>query len=364
MKIKDWFWALLGLIALIIRFFASQFPESTDRLYSKGLFPWIRISIDQTLGRLPFPSVYFFILSVVMVLVYYFIQLRRRKSARKKLGYSMQAVLNGLGAIIFFFLVLWGFNYQRTTIPNRMGFELLPLEESEVKSELFRAEQQATKLRPLIKQDTAAIIEGLQYEEVENRVREEMEQHLGLLGLEYSGKPRTKLFPPEGMMRRAGVLGIYWPFTGESYIDPSLHPLEKPFTIAHEMAHSVGVTNEGEANFVAWLVASQSDFVRLNYAAELRLMIYLMRDFARMNPEEYAVWVSTLDRGIVNDILSIRAYADRYPPISLEFSRASNDIFLKTQGVKEGIKSYQQLPMLVFAWRKSLQIDIGSEKND
>jgi hypothetical protein len=33
-------------------------------------------------------------------------------------------------------------------------------------------------------------------------------------------------------------------------------------------------------------------------------------------------------------------------------SRKSNDLFLKSQGVKAGIKSYQQLPMLASAWRK------------
>jgi hypothetical protein len=36
-------------------------------------------------------------------------------------------------------------------------------------------------------------------------------------------------------------------------------------------------------------------------------------------------------------------------------SRKSNDIFLKTQGVKAGVMSYQQLPMLAYAWRKRLK---------
>lgn len=351
MKIKSWFWAILGLVFLVIRFVASQFPELTEQIYSNGLFLWIRASIDQTLGRLPFPSVYFFILSVFAILGYYFFQLRKRNGFRRKLGYTFQALANGAGALIFFFLMLWGFNYQRISIPHRMGFSLEPLEMEEVKSELLVAQNLATQLRAQIKQDTSAITETIPYDQLEVMVRNEMGKNLKALNLQYSGRPRTKIFPPEGLMRRLGVLGIYWPFTGESYIDASLHPLEKPFTIAHEMAHSVGITNEGEANFVAWLVASQSDFPRLNYTAQLRLMIYLMRDLARMNPEEYSVWVSTLDRGIVNDILSIRAYADRYPPISLEFSRASNDVFLKTQGVKEGVKSYQQLPMLVYGWK-------------
>ncbi|MHA7131561.1 DUF3810 domain-containing protein [Algoriphagus namhaensis] len=324
----------------------------TERLYSNGIFPWIRNTIDYTLGKLPFPSVYFFMLSVLGVLVFYFFQLRKKKGFPQKMAYSIQAVCNGAGALVFFFLFLWGFNYQRVSLPESLGLQLRPLELEEVREDLLITQDAATELRKRLRSDTTAIVELMDYEQLESQVRKALEEQIQRLDLQFWGRPRTKLFPPEGMMRRLGVLGIYWPFTGESYIDPSLHPLERPFTIAHEMAHSLGVTNEGEANFVAWVVGTHSNLDRLNYSAQLRLMIYQMREYARMDPDGYRIWVPSLDRGIVNDILSIREYADRYPPISLDFSRASNDIFLKTQGVKEGVKSYQQMPMLVHAWRK------------
>ncbi len=351
MKLKDWFWAILGLIFLGIRYLASLFPEVTDRIYSEGIFLWIRQIIDQTLGRLPFPSVYFFWISVILVLIYFIRQLGTRSTLRHKLGYTFRATLNGTGALVFFFLVLWGFNYQRVPVVEKLGLDIRPLELEEVKEELLETESELNRLRAMIKSDTTAIDDPWDYPELEADVRKELENQLHLLELIYAGRPRTKQFPPTGLMRRLGILGIYWPFTGESYIDAALHPLEKPFTIAHELSHSVGVTDEGEANFVAWVVGSESDNVYLNYASQLRLILYLMRDFSRMDSEGYSDWVKDLNRGIVNDILSIRANADKYPPIALEFSRAANNVFLKTQGVKEGVKSYQQMPILVYAWK-------------
>jgi hypothetical protein len=62
--------------------------------------------------------------------------------------------------------------------------------------------------------------------------------------------------------------------------------------------------------------------------------------------------MENLPRGIIQDLISIRESAEVYPPIWLALSRKSNDLFLKSQGVKAGIKSYQQLPMLASAWRQ------------
>ena len=156
-------------------------------------------------------------------------------------------------------------------------------------------------------------------------------------------------------MRKMGILGIYFPFTGESYIDPSMHALEKPFTIAHEMAHSYGVTNEGEANFIAWVICTNSDDPLLRYSGQLRLLMYQIRDYYRMAPEEYREWLRNLDAGIKNDMMSIKRNSDEIQAYSLELSRKTNDVFLKTQGVKAGINSYQQLPKLAFAWRERMK---------
>jgi hypothetical protein len=71
-----------------------------------------------------------------------------------------------------------------------------------------------------------------------------------------------------------------------------------------------------------------------------------------MDPDGALCWMENLPRGIIQDLISIRDSAEAYPPIWLALSRKSNDLFLKSQGVKAGIKSYQQLPMLAAAWRQ------------
>ncbi|RAI87039.1 DUF3810 domain-containing protein [Algoriphagus yeomjeoni] len=351
---RDWSWAILGVIALGIRYLAAQNPEATDDIYSRIFFPGIRNVIDMTLGRMPFPSVYLFILSVMLIIGIYIFKLRKKVGWRNRVLYSSRALTNGLGALIFFFLFLWGFNYQRTPIVEQLGLSPRAMNLEELQNEVLITQRLAQQYRNSITQDTAAIESILAYPELEKLVRANIADNLDMLGLNFTGRPRTKLFPPPGFMRKMGILGIYFPFTGESYIDPTLHALEQPFTVAHEMAHSYGVTDEGEANFIAWVICTNSEDQLLRYSGQLRLLMYQIRDYYRMAPEDYREWLKNLDPGIKNDMMSIKRNSDSIQAFSLEISRKTNDVFLKTQGVKAGINSYQQLPKLAFAWRERM----------
>lgn len=352
---RDWSWAILGVIALGIRYLAALNPEATDDIYSRIFFPGIRNVIDMTLGRLPFPSVYLFIMSVMLVIGIYLFKLRKKVGWKNRILYSLRALANGIGALVFFFLILWGLNYQRTPIVQQLGLSPRAMNLEELKNEVLITQRLALQYRNSITQDTAAIEEILAYPELEKLVRANIADNLDMMGLNFTGRPRTKLFPPPGIMRKMGILGIYFPYTGESYIDPTLHALEQPFTVAHEMAHSYGVTDEGEANFIAWVICTNSDDPLLRYSGQLRLLMYQNRDYYRMAPEEYREWLGKLDAGIKNDMMSIKRNSDAIEAYSLELSRKTNDVFLKTQGVKAGINSYQQLPKLAFAWRERMK---------
>lgn len=354
---RDWSWAFLGIIALGIRYLAIQYPEATDELYSRKFFPGIRNVIDLTLGHLPFPSVYLFIFSILFLVGLFIHRFIQKTGWKSKILYTIRSLANGLGALVFFFLILWGFNYQRTPIFQQLALKPQALNLAQLKWEVGITTRLVVQSRNQVTGDTLAIGFTIRYPELEKLVRTNMGENLDILGLNFTGRPRTKMFPPPGFMRKMGILGIYFPFTGESYIDPTLHPLEQPFTVAHEMAHSYGVTDEGEANFIAWVICSNSEDPLLRYSGQLRLLQYQMRDFYRMAPEEYKVWVKTLDPGIRNDLNSLRIASEAIKPFSLELSRKSNDLFLKSQGVKAGVNSYQQLPMLAYAWRKRMNLE-------
>ena len=283
----NWTWAILGLTTLVIRYFAVKFPEKTEEIYSRTFFPGIRNLIDKTISQLPFATVYIFVVSVILVVVLFIYKFSQKSGWKKRIGFSIRSLFNGTGFLVFFFLVLWGFNYQRVPIFQQIGMKPVPLNQEQLLGEMELTRNIVNQLRYNIEEDTIAIEQIIPYPELEKLVRANMRENLYLLGLNFTGEPRTKQFYPAGFMRRMGILGIYFPFTGESYIDPTLHPLDKPFTIAHEMAHSYGVTDEGEANFIAWVICSNSDDPLLQYSGQLRLLRYQMNDLYRISKELY-----------------------------------------------------------------------------
>ena len=343
--------ALLGAGALLLRVIATQLPQATEEIYSRTVFPAIRQLIDLSFSRLPFPTVYLFLAVILGLCVFFFSQIRKKEPNKNKWHYFVRSLLNSAGLLVFLFLVLWGYNYQRIPVYRQLVIEPIPLSQGELLDELTNTHSTLVSLRAKLTDDTLAIEESIPYTVLESNVREETVKVLVRLGFDGRGHPRTKEFVPAGFLRRMGILGIYFPFTGESYIDPTLHHLEKPFTVAHEMAHSFGITDEGEANFISWVVGSGSDDPLLQYAAQLQLLRYQLNDLYRMDRETYSELTPRLDAGIRNDIASILAKAREIQPFSLELTRRSNDLFLKSQGVKAGVKSYAQLPMLAKAWR-------------
>jgi hypothetical protein len=352
---NNWTWAILGAIALLLRIVASYFPEKTEIVYSRSFFPLIRNLFDFSVSRLPFPTFYLFLIMIFLLVGVFIHYLRKKADWKGKFRYTLRSLINFSGMVVFFFLLLWGYNYQRITLSQQLSLQHKPLNQEELLQEIKLTNTLLSQLRSTITKDTSAIEEVIPYPELEEMVRGQINESLSLLGLNPTGQPRTKEFYPAGFLRKLGIMGIYFPFTGESYIDPTLHPLDKPFTIAHEMAHSFGITNEGEANFLGWVICVNSENPLLQYSAQLRLFRYQLKDLLRINKHRYQEFFSTIDGGIKNDMASIIKNLQEIKPISLELSRRSNDLFLKTQGIEAGVESYAQLTMLTHAWRNRLK---------
>jgi hypothetical protein len=132
----NWTWSILGLITLVIRYFAVQHPEKTEEIYSRSFFPGIRNLIDKTISQLPFATVYIFVVTVILVVVFFIYHFIQKEGWKQRLGFSIRSLFNGLGVLVFFFLVLWGFNYQRIPIFQQIGMKPVPLNQEQLLGEM------------------------------------------------------------------------------------------------------------------------------------------------------------------------------------------------------------------------------------
>ena len=121
--------------------------------------------------------------------------------------------------------------------------------------------------------------------------------------------------------------------------------------MAHEMAHGYGFTDEGTCNFLAFLACSQSEDPVIRYSGYLAHTRDVLVAYRRVIRDHYTTFRATLDKGLVADMDAINAANARFgrdwvPMYSI------NNIYLKSQGISEGILSYSRVVLLVKAFRE------------
>lgn len=307
MVFGKWSGGILGLLAIVLRLIFDAFPQVTESWYARGLFPLVRGILDNTVGKLPFPGFYLFAGGLFFALYYFGKELLLKiGDGRKKAVFIFRGLLNFCGWLVFLFLFLWGFNYYRLPLYSHLGLDSEAMTSEQLLEEMQLTQAALLKLRRGLQPDSIPLVEFRNVETLESRLREEMQETLSKINYSWFGNPSVKPFYPAGALRRMGIFGIYFPFTGEGYLDPSLHPLERTFTMAHELAHGFGITDEGEANFMGWLVCTRSEDAYLRYTGALKLFRYQLNDLYRMDPETYQQFISQLPVEIRQDIREVQ----------------------------------------------------------
>ncbi len=344
----QWHWTMLGLLALLVRYLATATPQYIEQFYSRGVFLGVRWLFDWSLAWLPFPLLFVFY-GLVIFYVYKFFKylFSRQIPFRNRLLTSSQRLLNFTGFGVFSFLMLWGFNYARPNFAQQIGLTIIKPDTSALRQELEIAANEAINARKLI-ENTPLSMEGFP-SDFEGKMRADVSDFLEKNNFNAGGRLRGRQITPDGALFRFGISGIYMPFTGESSIDNALHPLEKPFTMAHELAHGYGWTEEATANFVAYLSCLNSADNYTRYSGLIVYYRYVASNYKRINPEAYKTFRANLPEGFRNDLEAINQRLMKYP--TWFSTNALNDFFLKSQGVTEGVESYARIVVLVYSWR-------------
>ena len=93
----------------------------------------------------------------------------------------------------------------------------------------------------------------------------------------YSVKPKVFYF--SDFVSQQYMMGYYFPFTMEANINGRMEPLNKPFTMCHELSHTHGYLYEDEANLLGFLACLSSDDPAFVYSGYLGVLIYVDNDF-------------------------------------------------------------------------------------
>jgi hypothetical protein len=318
-------------------------PVVVERRYSTGLYPAIQQTLTSFSNLLPFALIDLLLLAGVILVV-------RRIAGGVRgawddrspvpIGRLLRDLLVVAAAAYLLFLTLWGFNYRRLPMNERL--EARAEEPAGAAVERLAIES-ATELTAL--HDEAHATGWPQAAIRDASLRRGFLATQRVLSDAYPAVPgRLKGSLLGWYFRWAGVDGMVNPFGLEVLANPDLLPFEKPFVAAHEWAHLAGYADESEASFVGFLTCMRGD-VAARYSAWLFLYWQVAGELDR---EGRARVDALLGAGPRRDIDAI---VERLRRGELPWLRTAGwqvyDRYLKANRVESGIRSYSAVVTLL-----------------
>jgi len=322
-------------------------PQAVERWFSAGWYPPIQRIVTGFSNLLPIAILDLLSLTAVITVVWMSSVAVRTSWRTRRVGpvvSALRGLLAAAATVYLVFLLLWGFNYRRLPMTERLVLEAAAPTAESVGTLAMEAVQQLNALYEPAHR--AGWVEAPLQDEALRRGFAATQQALSDGTLAVPGRLKPSIF---GLyFRWTGVDGMINPFGLEVLANPDLLPFERPFVAAHEWSHLAGYADESEANFVGWLACMRGD-VSTQYSGWLFLYWQLNSE---VDGSTRARLADALDLGPRRDIEAVVA---RLRSGELPWLRTAGwqvyDQYLKANRVEDGIRSYGAVVTLILRAR-------------
>ena len=327
--------------------FAPAAPSTTERWFSTGLYPRVQQIVTPLSSLIPFAIFDVLIAAggiAVLVVLARAVRAGWRTRRAAPVLHAVRSLLVGAAAVYLVFLLMWGFNYRRVPMTERLLVEPGAPAAEDVLQLGMEAVQRLNALHDEAHRsgwrdapwDNAALRQA--FTEVQRQLSDAPAAVPGRL-------KRTMVGP---YFRWASIDGMINPFGLEVLANPDLLPFERPFVAAHEWAHLAGYADESEASFVGWLACVRAD-AGSQYSGWLALYWQIGSE---VGEAERARLAGAIGAGPRRDLEAIVARVRRGEwPFLQSAGWQMYDRYLKANRVEEGVRSYGAVVTLVLRAR-------------
>ena len=122
--------------------------------------------------------------------------------------------------------------------------------------------------------------------------------------------------------------------------------------MCHELAHLKGFMQEQEANFIGYLAAIESDSMQFQYSGALLGWIYCTNALRQVDYQAYEDIRAELCEEAKIDLAVNNQFWQQYESPVAEVANQVNDTYLKANGQKDGVVSYDRMVELILAYNR------------
>lgn len=352
---------LVGACAIYLLGLKSDWVET---YYSMGLYPvianiqrilfgWIKFSMGDVL----YTCFGIYLLILLVKFSYKLIIYPNKKhTALKGLLYCLNFVL----VLYMVFKLLWGLNYNRQGIASQLSIRDEYYCKEQLDNLVNNLINEANELRQQISDTSLPVITVAESFTISKQAYKNIINKGAFRLYQHSIKP--SLFSSAG--NYLGFTGYYNPFTGEAQVRDDIPSILLPFINCHEMAHQLGYASEAEANFMAYVVATNSNNIYLRYSMCLDILDYCLADLPakyiednelKKLPERIKQISKRMNVQIAKDRTAIKNFFLKNRKQTASFSMSVYDKYLKANGSTMGISSYDKVVGLVITYREKIE---------
>jgi hypothetical protein len=333
----------VALVLAAVAAYVIRIPSSwVERFYSRRIYASFQPVLTDLSNHVPFALFdVLLVLSAVVVLAWAIHAIVRARRGRflARIAGSVLTLLAAAAAVYLAFLGVWGLNYEREPLSQKLVFDRQAATAERISSLARDAVTELNALHDRAHGEGFPGWEGLipamdsAFRSVQDRLASDVRP--------VAGVPKWSLL--SYYFERAGVSGMTDPFFLEVLVDRDLLPFERPFVVAHEWAHLSGYADESEANFVGWLTC-----VNGSTPAAYSGWLYLYSESVAALPRsERGQLVRMLAPGPRADLIAIAERARRIQPVVQSVSWRVYDRYLKANRIGEGVASYNRALVLL-----------------
>lgn len=330
---------ILSLLVFLSTRLSIKHTQFIEHYYSGRIYPVIAKCISFFSSVVPFSLWDVFWVLVILLVISGLILVAFRKI---KFTWFSLRTLQLVALLYSFFYFVWGYNYFRPKIEQRIGWKIPQADQM-----FFRSFLDSLITRTNFNYTT---ILASEYPHIDTLVEDSYRKVSSELGINYPNgtrRPKTMVF--SSFYSKLGLSGYFGPFFNEIHVNHFVLPLDYPFLLAHEKAHQFGVTSEAEANLVAFVVCVRSDDQKLRYSGYQSLLLYFLRDASHL--KEYKDYLNKIDQRVMQDFRSKQKYYQGLENITLsKMQTAVDNSYLKANNIEKGVKNYNQAVSLVIDW--------------
>lgn len=341
----------LLLIQIILIPLLGYFPEVVERCYSNEFYPIVSKLLRILFGHIPFSVgdlLYFLLIVFVLQWIW-----TARKSWKTNWKTNILKITSCFSVFYFVFHLLWGFNYYRQPL-----FEKMTIERDYTDEDLLLFTQKliakTNTVQFQITQDKKAAIK-FPYSQAE--VFQMSQTAYSTLAKEYSAFQYSELSAKKSLfslpLTYMGFGGYLNPFTNEAQVNYLMPMYNSPSTGCHEMAHQMGYASESECNFIGFMASVKNKDLYFKYSGYSFALWYCLANWQVRNKNVYKQLLQTVHPGILKNYQESDLFWKSYEtPIETGF-HLFYDTFLKWNQQKEGMEGYSKFVNLMVNYYKN-----------